>query len=268
VASINNKNLNGLAEIIANKPVWVFFTVTLAIALITSLIIRLANLNIFASVSGIFLYLVYMLCPVLVAATLLAISESREGAISLFRGLLRWEADVQWYILVILLPVAVELLTVIVFLLISNNSLNNYRISLVPLNITLVILISSLGLALGLGYMLPLLMKTYSPFVSSAITAVFLIIYRGTALINDPNAIIMCIGLVALAYFIVWLYDSTRQSLLLLTVFLFVYTYLQNLVTYPIAAFSGSSLPIYIDKIVFIIGIVAVFLVFRKLSWD
>jgi len=263
---INKKQ--SMVEIIGINQVWAFFILTLVVGLLISGAIYLAKLDIYGSAFGILMYLAYMLCPAIIAVILLAVFDGREGVLSLFQGLLRWKVGIQWYILAILLPVAIELLTTGIYLALAGKFPEGYSISLVPWNLALDILISSVGLALGLGFALPLLLKTYSPAVATAITALFMILYRAMSLINDKNAIVMCIGLVALAFLLVWIYNNARNSLVILTIFMFLYTLLSNSITYQLSLYSNTGTPVIINKALLIVGIAAFVIGFRYLSLD
>ena len=98
--------------------------------------------------------------------------------------------------------------------------------------------------------------------------ALFLILYRAVALASDPNFMIMCAGLIAIAFVLVWMYNNARNSLLIVTLFLFLYSLMFNLITNRLSIYSGSGVPVYINKILLIAGIIAAFFVFRHFSLD
>jgi hypothetical protein len=118
----------------------------------------------------------------------------------------------------------------------------------------------SIGLAIGLyGYALPRLLKSYNPLVSAAILGIYTMLITLPLLINNPNIAIMSVGLFALSFLAIWLYNSTN-SILLVAIFLFFSEYMPNIVTYYIAHFSGINLPVYINKVIIIVmaGIIVV----------
>lgn len=263
---INKKH--SLSESIASNQVWFYFILTVIIGLILSGTIYLVRLDIYNSAIGILLYLIYMLCPAIIAVVLLLIYDGKDGVVGLFDGLMRWKVGAQWYALAIILPVMIELLTLGAYLAISGRLPQGYSFSLLPWNIALDILISSVGLVLGLGYALPLLMRLYSPMVTSVFAALFVILYRAAALVNDPNFIVMCVGLIALTFLLVWMYNNARNSLLPMMIFMFLYTLISNLLTYRLTAYAGNALPIYLNKALLIVGILAVVLLYRYFSLD
>ncbi len=139
-----------------------------------------------------------------------------------------------------------------------------FSLSLPSWNIIAYMLISAIGIALGLGYALPLLLEQFSPLTSAAIVGVFIVLYKGLISIHDPNIGIMSVGLFAIVFLAVGLYRHTMYTSLAATVFFFLYVCVPNMVTYPMAALSGNVLPIYISKIVYLIIAIAIVVLFRS----
>lgn len=262
-----NKKMN-IAEKISANPAMAFFAMTVAIGLVLSGAIYLFKLDIYGSAFGILVYLIYMLCPAIVAIVLLVVFEGKEEVMDLLGSLFRWRIGLQWYILAVLLPIAVEALTFGIYLWMNGQLPLGYNFSPLSWNIALDILIATIGLSLGLGFMLPLLLKTYTPAVSTTIVALFLVLYRAVALASDPNVIAMCIGLVALALVLVWMYNNARNSLLIVALFLFLNTLLFNQFSSRLYIYSGSGLPVYVNKVLLIAGILLFYVTFRFFSLD
>lgn len=81
------------------------------------------------------LSLIYFLCPAILALILLIVVEGRKSAAESFKGLLNWKAGIQWYIIAIALPIVIELLTAIFYVLLGNSIPKNYGFPLLPWNI-------------------------------------------------------------------------------------------------------------------------------------
>jgi hypothetical protein len=238
--------------------VWIFFALTLITALIISQVIFQMNLNIYNTVPGSALYLLYILCPAIFAAIMLAAFNGRNGILSLVRGLANWKVGVQWYIVAIVISLIAEGITTIIFIATGNHIPSKYSIAPLSLTLTAYVIIGAIGLAIGLGYVFSILMKAYGPVLTAAVSGVFLIIYKGFVSFQDPNIVIMSIGLFAIAFLLVWLYYYARDSILIVAIFLALYVYMSNLITYAIAADAGLSLPIFINKLVYIVMIAAI----------
>jgi uncharacterized protein len=85
--------------------------------------------------SMVILILIYFLCPAIVAMIMLLILEGRKSATETLKGLLKWKTGLQWYILAIALPIVIELLTAIFYVLSGNAISKDYVFSLLPWNI-------------------------------------------------------------------------------------------------------------------------------------
>jgi hypothetical protein len=238
--------------------VWIFFALTLITALIISQVIFQMNLDIYNTVPGSALYLLYVLCPAIFAAIMLAVFGGRDGILSLARGLANWKVGVQWYIVAIIISLIAEGITTIIFIATGNHIPSKYTLAPLSLTITAYVIIGAIGLAIGLGYVFSVMVKAYGPVLTAAIAGIFLIIYKGLVSYQDPNIVIMSIGLFAIAFLLVWLYYYARDSVLILAIFLALYVYMSNIITYSIAADSGLALPIFINKVVYIVMIAAI----------
>jgi|SRR5271157_208948 len=255
---VNMDNRLAVHKAIKKHQVWIFFVLTLVIALITSQLIFQMNLDVYNSVTGFLVYLLYILSPAIMAAILLALLSGGKDLLSLLKGLARWKVGVQWYLVAIIMVVIVEGLTTAIFIITGNNIPERYTLAPLSLNVTIYIIISAIGLAIGLGYAFSVLLKNYGPIVSAAITGIFLVIYKGFISIHDPNIIIMSVGLFTLAFLLVWLYYYTKRSILIMAIFLAVYVYMSNMLTFGIASDSGTVLPIVINKIIYILITLAI----------
>lgn len=245
--------------------------------------------------SMIVLSLIYFLCPAIVAVVMLIALEGWKSAAESLKGLLKWNIGIRWYIIAIAVPIAIEVLTVIFYVLSGNAISKNYELSWLPWNIhvpqamsqselaslapgtvvtvvpwnisipvignipgalliPLFMIIWSLSLALGLyGYALPRLLKQYNPLISATILGVFSVFVSVPLLINNPNIVITIIGSFALPFLAVWLYDVTKNNILIVAIFLLFMEYMPNIVTYYIASTSGNNMAVYINKMIIVV---------------
>ena len=81
------------------------------------------------------LCLIYFLCPAIVAIIMLLVLEGRKSAAEFLKSLLNWKTGIQWYIIAIALPIVIELLTAIGYVLSGNTIPKDYGFSLLPWNI-------------------------------------------------------------------------------------------------------------------------------------
>jgi hypothetical protein len=243
---------------IEKYQVWIFFALTIIIALITSQLIFQMGLDIYHSASGSIIYILYVLCPAISAVLLVALMGGREGVLSLVMGLARWKVGLQWYIVAIVLSIIVEGLTVAIFIVTGNHIPGDYTLSPLSLTVTFYIILSAIGLAIGLGYAFSVLLSEHGPMLSAAVVGIFLVIYKGFVSIQNPNILIMSVGLFALAFILLWLYYYAKSSLLIIAIFLILFVYMSNIITYDLASMSGTSLPIYINKIIYILMTAAI----------
>ncbi len=255
--------------------------------------------------SMVVLSLIYFLCPAIVALIMLIVVEGWKSAAESLKGLLNWKTGIRWYIIAIALPILIELLTAIFYVLSGNTIPKNYGLSLLPWNIhipqamsqtelssltansiiTLVpwniwipvignipgaalipifIIVWSLSLAIGLyGYVLPRLLKQYSPLISAAMLGVFTVFASVPLLINNPNIAIMIVGEFALPFIAVWLYSMTKNNVLIVAIFLLFMEYMPNVATYYIASISGVNLAVYINKMIVVIIALGLVILYR-----
>ncbi len=85
--------------------------------------------------SMVVLSLIYFLCPAITAIIMLIIIEGWKSAAELLKGLLKWKIDIQWYVIAITLPIVIEIMTAIFYIISGNSISKNYGFSLLPWNI-------------------------------------------------------------------------------------------------------------------------------------
>lgn len=85
--------------------------------------------------SMVVLSLIYFLCPAIVAMIVLLVVEGMKSAAETLKSVLNWRIGIRWYLIAIALPIAIELLTAIFYVLSGNAISKNYGFSLLPWDI-------------------------------------------------------------------------------------------------------------------------------------
>lgn len=130
--------------------------------------------------------------------------------------------------------------------------------------IPLFMMLWSLSLAVGLyGYALPRLLKRCNPLISAAILGIFIVFITIPLLINNPNIIVMILGLFVSPFLVVWLWSVSQNNTLLVAIFLFFLEYMPNLITYYIAHYTGNNLAVYINKMIIVVITLAVVISYK-----
>jgi hypothetical protein len=174
---------------------------------------------------GLCLYNVGVLGPLVAAMELLLLSQGREGIKSLFKGLVKWRIGVEWYIVALFLPLAIEFMVLFTIAL-SGVDLSFSR-SLIADGPTFIgqayyALVTSIAI---FGFLMPRLLKSYSPLVSSIFAAAFAIIWRAPFVLANISTgradyeLWWALGNLGAFLIFTWLYRNTRGSLLLITLF-------------------------------------------------
>ena len=174
---------------------------------------------------GICLYQVGVLGPLVAAVEMLLLSQGREGIKSLFKGLVKWRMGIEWYIVALFLPLAIEFMVLFTIVLSGVDlSISRPLIADGPTFIgqAYYALVTTVAI---FGFLLPRLLKSYNPLVSSLLAAAFAIIWRAPLVLASINMgradyeLWWALGNLGTFFIFTWLFRNTRGSLLLLTLF-------------------------------------------------
>jgi hypothetical protein len=178
-----------------------------------------------SGVIGNCLYQVGVLGPLVAAVELLLLTRGWEGIKGLLKGLVRWRSSVEWYIVAMFLPLAIES-TVLFTIALSGTDLSVSRPHVVDSAVFIGQVYYALATTIAIfGFLVPRLLKSYSPLVSSLLAVGFAIIWRAPFVLVNINAgradyeLWWALGNLGAFIMFTWLYRSTKGSLLLLTLF-------------------------------------------------
>ena len=163
--------------------------------------------------------------PVAAAVVVIALSEGRPGFRAWGRRLIRWRVGWIWYVLALLLPVALVLVTGLMTMALGAPAPGLERLTWGGLmTVFAVRLVNPLDGPLGeepgfRGYALPLLQASRPPLLSAAVLGVLvtlwhlpLVLFGGLSMIGLPSTF-------AITFLYVWLFNRTGGSVLLTLLF-------------------------------------------------
>lgn len=161
-----------------------------------------------------------VLGPLVAAVELLLLTQGFGGVKCLVNGLVKWRAGIEWYIVALCLPLAIEV-TVLFTMVLSgvNLSINE---SLIGDSFTLLgqVYFAIVTVVAIFGYLLPRLLKSYSPLVSSLIVTVFFIVWHAPFVMVSINGgkadyeLWWAIGNMGVFFVFTWLFRNSKGSLL------------------------------------------------------
>ncbi|HTX44562.1 MAG TPA: hypothetical protein VMC61_07495, partial [Methanocella sp.] len=174
---------------------------------------------------GLGLYQVGVLGPLVAAVEMLFLTRGRGGIKSLFQGLLKWSMGAEWYVVALFLPLAIESMALFTIAL-SGVDLSISR-SLAfdgPTFIGQAYYALATTVAI-FGFLMPRLLRGYSPLVATIFAAGFAILWRAPLVLANINAgradyeLLWALGNLGTFFIFTWIFRNTRGSLLLLTLF-------------------------------------------------
>jgi uncharacterized protein len=174
-----------------------------------------------------FLMFFSSLGPALAAVIMSQVAHGKTGVWDLLKGLIRWRVGLVWYIVALVGPlvllIAAQVITKLLgFSVISAGRQGDLFPSIIfAFVINLFLQYEEIGWR---GFALPHLQKRYNALIATLIVGVFwglwhlpLFFSAGQPLSEYP--LISFIGLVAEAFIYTWLYNSTKGSILLVSLF-------------------------------------------------
>jgi membrane protease YdiL (CAAX protease family) len=196
----------------------------------------------------------------------------KKGVRALFHPIHRWRVGIHWYILVLFYPAAVRLVARAIDIILGQS----YEFPFMPLltyfgpNYTFMVIIAlvfalpnTLGEELGWrGFALPKLQEKYNALVSSIILGIFWGLWHIPLWIAFGQTavplLINVIGIVGTAILFTWVFNSTKESLLLVWIFHFAMT---------VTGYLLSPIPTLTDEIIsWIIIVIIIYITGRHLS--
>lgn len=190
----------------------------LIIAWVTMILVFVGN-SIFINVIG-------LAGTILVLLTLFMPSNDWKGLKEQVRKMTRWKVSIMWYLLALLVPLAVELLALALFFLVNGKYLPlspeywnwSYVAGLLPK----VLYVSALTIVFA-GFVLWRTPEKFSGLVRGVIFSLSLFAAMAllilVAILQDSNNPWLFIGLVPVAFIGLWIYEKTGKSLLLTGLF-------------------------------------------------
>ncbi len=168
------------------------------------------------------------LSPGIVAIILTAIYFGKSGLKSLFKVILKWRVKFKWYIIIIILSVALCGLSLLIFNLIAAQSIKPDNPYNFVFYFILILPLSALWEEIGWrGFLLPILQEKYTAIKASFIIGfIWGLWHLPIFLALNPYGnktiiffLIMFIGCFALSTITTWLFNSTKGSLLICILF-------------------------------------------------
>lgn len=187
-----------------------------------------------------FLALIAGYGPALAAILTAGLFQSRAGLRRLFAGLVRWRVGLRWYLAALLIPPAIQLTALGLYLALSGQPLTIVSGTQLPFGpagmplwgkVLMLFLIFTLGFdGLGeelgwRGYALPRLQERLNPLFSSLILGFFWALWHlpymfseGSALANR-SLLLFVLNLMGISVVYTWIYNQSRGSALLAILF-------------------------------------------------
>ncbi len=174
------------------------------------------------------LQIISTLSPGIVAIILTAIYFGKNGIKSLFKAIVKWRVKFKWYIIIIILGIALCGLSLLIFNWISGQSIKPDQPYNFVFYFILILPLSAFWEEIGWrGFLLPVLQEKYTAIKSSLIIGFVwglwhLPIYLAINPYGDKTIIffiMMFIGCFALSIIATYLYNSTKGSLLICILF-------------------------------------------------
>ena len=168
------------------------------------------------------------LSPGIVAILLTAIYFGKNGLRSLFKAIVKWRVKFRWYIIIVILVIALCGLSLQIFNWIAGQSFKPDEPYNFVFYFILILPLSALWEEIGWrGFLLPVLQEKYTALKASFIVGFIwglwhLPIYLALNPYGDKTIIfflIMFIGCFALSIIATWLFNSTKGSLLICILF-------------------------------------------------
>jgi hypothetical protein len=176
-------------------------------------------------VIGTCLYNVGVLGPLVAAVEITLLMRGGEGIKSFVKGLVKWRIGVEWYIVALFLPLAIEFIVLFTIALSGVGlSISRPLVADGPAFIGQVYYALVTTIAI-FGFLVPRLLKSYNPLVSSLLAAGFAIVWRAPFVLININLgradyeLWWALGNLGIFFIFTWLFHNTRGSLLLLTLF-------------------------------------------------
>lgn len=166
-----------------------------------------------------------VLGPLFAAFEMILIVQGAGGIKSLAGGMLKWRTGIEWYVVALALPLFIEAL-VLFGTVLSGPSLT-FSKSLLGDNLTLLgqVYFAIVTATALFGYLLPRLLKSFSPMVSSLLMAAFFIVWHLPFVLVNINGgradyeLWWALGNVGVFFLFTWLYRGVKGSLVPLILF-------------------------------------------------
>jgi uncharacterized protein len=166
------------------------------------------------------LYYVGALGPVVAAIELLLLTQGVPGVKALARSLFRWRMGIEWYLVALVIPIAMAVAVLFIVALLGNTiSFGMSNVADAPIFIGQSYF-AVMTITAFMGYLLPRLLKEHSPLISSLIAALIFIIWYTPFIIsriNDGQAdyeLWWAIGNLGIFFIYAWLLRNTKGGLL------------------------------------------------------
>lgn len=174
---------------------------------------------------GFCIYYAGAIGPLFAAVELVLLARGLDGIKELLKGVLEWRRGVEWYIVALFLPLGIESV-VLLSVTLSGTSLS-FSQSLIAngpvfLGQFYFAIVTSIAF---FGFLLPRLLKSYSPLIASFIVAFIFIVWHMPSILVDINIgqgsyeFWWAIGNLGAFLIFTWLYDNTKGSLLPIILF-------------------------------------------------
>jgi|SRR5271157_1181262 len=174
---------------------------------------------------GFCLYYIGVLGPLVAAVELLILTRGWGGIACLLNGIFKWRVGAEWYVVALFLPLAIEF--IVLFIVTISGTDLTFDSTLVANGSTFIgqAYFAAIMAIAFFGYLLPRLLKSYTPFLASLFLAVFFIAWDLPFVVSNITTgranyeFWWAIGNLGAFFLFTWIYRNTRGSLLLLILF-------------------------------------------------
>lgn len=229
----------GLMKLIRKNDLRVYILLSVAIAWALSAPVLISAWGFMSpgmnadSGTGQVLLLLSELIPGLLAVLFIAVAGGWEGLGNMVKSGFRWKFGLEWYLLAIFLPLAFVFTIDILYGLIGHKVTITFDSSFFTLNVYLIAILALAILIViaGFGYVLPRLLKYYSPFIAGLILGLLIsLVFLPPYLANYKSLtamdmLMLVAGNFAIVFLLIWVFKMAGYSLLPLIILEFSYNF-------------------------------------------
>jgi membrane protease YdiL (CAAX protease family) len=206
--------------------------------LILTPLISLA-IALFLSLPTVLIALLLLLVPSTLAILFVALTEGGKGIAELLKKLFQWRIGFKWYLVALVFPIGIILLSDVVAFLLGWSAAVEFHIpsaSQLITNLLLIVLVAVLEELGWRGYALPRLLSYRSPLISALIIGVLWgLLHIGIGLADNRPWLPTFLTPFGMSITLTWLFLQTRGSLAMAMLFHFAADYAPQFVLHELS---------------------------------